>query len=152
MCFGASVAIIRVRAWQVPQVQAHPSSPGGYLPRRRRALPERLRREAPVRAPVHDQASAGASGLLLGDRRETEGAENRPRDTDASEPYSFAAALRARGDAWYRASSLRCMPRPSSTMVRVASVELVSRRIRVAPESSALAPTSMRIVSSIEPV
>jgi hypothetical protein len=44
------------------------------------------------------------------------------------------------------------MPRPSSTIVRVASAVLVSRRMRVASASSALAMTSVRIVSSSEPV
>jgi hypothetical protein len=44
------------------------------------------------------------------------------------------------------------MPRPLSTIVSVASPGLVASSMRDAPESSALATTSVRMVSSSDPV
>src|SRR5213594_3811847 len=67
-------------------------------------------------------------------------------------PIPSPRALLLVATSWYRASSLRCIPRPSSTIVSVASAASVRRRIRVAPESSAFATTSVRIVSSRAPV
>ena len=73
-------------------------------------------------------------------------------DAHAGKSDSLAARLGARRHVVYRASSRRCMPRPSSTIVSVASTRLVRSWIRAAPESSPLATTSVRIVSSRAPV
>ena len=60
-------------------------------------------------------------------------------------PRVFVLAARS----WYRASSRRPMPQPSSTTTTVFSVGSVSTRTLRAPESRALATTSERIVSSM---
>lgn len=49
---------------------------------------------------------------------------------------------------WKRANSRRVMPRPSSPTVTVAPAASVVNAMRVAPESSALATISVRMVSS----
>ncbi len=60
-------------------------------------------------------------------------------------PRVFVLAARS----WYRASSRRLMPLPSSTTTTVFSVGSVRTWTLAAPESREFATTSERIVSSI---
>jgi hypothetical protein len=73
-------------------------------------------------------------------------------DAHTGESDSLPRAFVLAATSWYRASSFLCMPRSSSTIVSVASAGLVKTRMRVAPESSAFATASVRIVSSRAPV
>ena len=68
-----------------------------------------------------------------------------------AKPIPWPRALVVAAMSWYRASSRRRMPWPSSTMVSVDAAGSVARAISEAPESSEFATISVRIVSSIAP-
>ena len=114
--------------------------------RRRNPLPRRTmtRREMPSGRDMRRAAPRFGDHLARHEQAEL--------DAHAGEPDPFAARLGARRDVVVSGQSRRCIPRPSSTMVSVAVEASVSSRTRVAPESSALATTSVRIVSSSAPV
>ena len=66
-----------------------------------------------------------------------------------AKPIPSPRVLLLAARSWYRASSRRLMPQPSSTTTTVCSEGSVSTRMLVAPESREFATISERIVSSI---
>jgi len=66
-------------------------------------------------------------------------------------PIPAPRVLALAATSWYRASSRRRMPSPSSTMVSAGAVGSVVIVMVVAPESRELATISLRIVSSVDP-